>query len=130
MPMNAGSVSAQTGAPGSITVSGGVVTVDPHSWFSGSGLALEMAQQHFVGMVVNYGPAFVTLILTKDPATLTGIASFVATGASAYSSAIVSHLQANATAVVTTQSLGVMPASTSAGTPIGAPATPVEVPIQ
>jgi hypothetical protein len=43
--------------------------------------------------------------------------------------AIVGYVQANAVAHVTSQSLGAMPSSTSAGTPIAAPASPVNVPI-
>lgn len=50
--------------------------------------------------------------------------------AQAIAGAIVGYMQANAVAHVSSQSLGVMPSSTSAGTPIGAPTSPVNVPVQ
>lgn len=49
--------------------------------------------------------------------------------ANADAAAIVSNITGHAKAVVSTQQLGVMPSSTSAGTPIDHPASPVEVPI-
>ena len=54
----------------------------------------------------------------------------IATLAGADATTIVGYLQANAVAHVTTQQLGAMPSSTSEGTPIEAPASPVDIPIQ
>jgi hypothetical protein len=48
----------------------------------------------------------------------------------ATAAAIVGYVQANAVAHVTSQSLGAVPSSTTHGTPIDAPASPVNVPIQ
>jgi hypothetical protein len=58
------------------------------------------------------------------------MATEIAAAAQIDAQAIVSYLLANAvvSVTVTTQSLGAMPSSTSAGTPIEAPAAPVTVP--
>jgi hypothetical protein len=50
--------------------------------------------------------------------------------ANAYAAALVTYLQANAVAHVTTESLGKTPNPNNADTPIVAPASPVDIPIQ
>ena len=88
--------------------------------YVGTGFALAIAQaltQPLMQFIVNdqkwaYSAPFV-FGLTR-------------TLANALSSALVSYIQGNATAHVTTQQLGI---STAVGTAINAPASPVDVPI-
>jgi hypothetical protein len=105
MAMNAGSVTAQRGAEGSITVSGPNVNVVSTTWFTGSGLALALASAHFVSAVQGYGATVVTTLAgqtaygdthTALSNTALALAQGVAVQAAAYASAIIGHIAANA----------------------------------
>ena len=105
MSLNAGTVTAARGAATTITVSGGTVTASATGWFVGSGLALALANAHFVASVEALGATIVTTMLSKKSYgssftlmsdTAFSIAQGVAVQANAYASAIVTHVTTNA----------------------------------
>lgn len=102
---------------------GGSVSVDNSGTATGSGLALAMYNAELGTMTSD--PNWTSYPLAARVQTLKGIAARW----TALAPALVSYLQSNATAHVTSQSLGAVPSSTTHGTPIDAPASPVDVPI-
>lgn len=96
---SAGIANASRGANGSIAVSGGVVNASATGWISGSGIALALANAHFVNLVVGLGPAVVTALqgkasygssFTLMSDTALAIAQAVALQANAYAGVIAS----------------------------------------
>jgi hypothetical protein len=125
---------------GVITVAGdgtytAVPTLGP---FGVPGTATSLAQARFeqkfpviLAQMTSDVQAQVVDATTTPPTTNKGrVMQNLAAQINADVAADVGYIQANAVANVTTQSLGVMPSSTSPGTPIGAPSSPVKVPIE
>ena len=103
--------------------------------YGGSGMALALAQARFPSYVTQWTTAageYAGSVLPSNLlSTYQGIASFVAAQCEADATAIVSYIQANAVAVVTTQVLGSTPNPNNPSTPIVAPGSgsPVDIPI-
>lgn len=96
--------------------------------FTGSGLALALLQGR-VNVIIQVTAALVGWTPTIWKGLNDGSAT-IAAYALADATAIVQHLQANAVAHVTNQSLGLTPSPNNANTAIQPPASPVDVPIQ
>lgn len=102
---------------------GGSVSVDSSGTATGSGLALAMYNAEAGTMTSDTNWSSYSLAARVQA--LRGIAARW----TAIAPALVTYLQANAVAHVTSQSLGAVPSSTAHGTPIDAPAAPVDIPI-
>lgn len=126
---------------GVITVAGdgtysAVPTLGP---FGNPATATSMAQAIFelifppiVAIMPASEQAKVVDATTSPPTTIKGrtMKSLAATLANPIAAAVVGYVQANAVAHVTSQSLGQTPNPNNASTPIVAPGSPVNIPIQ
>jgi hypothetical protein len=118
MSMTIGTVTIAIAADGSLT-------------YTGSGMARALAEQRAPPIAATIAAAYGGAI-PADILHIYNTAFFggkLADSCLADATAMVNYLQANAVAHVTSQSLGAVPSSTSHGTPIDAPASPVDVPI-
>lgn len=124
---------------GSATAS---VDINGTASFSGSGMALALAQADFATKTIPAVPALNSIVAPYNAsrpsnandralviAAILSIAQESARLANAYASVLVTYIQTNAFAVVTTQSLGVTPNPNNAATAIVHPASTVYIPI-
>jgi hypothetical protein len=124
---------------GVITVSGdGTYTASPALGPFGvpataTSLAQARFEQQFPGILASMTAAEQAKVVdatTSPPTTTKGrVMKNIAAQVNSAVAADIGYFQANAVAVVTSQSLGAMPSSTAAGTPIAPPGSTVKVPL-
>lgn len=116
----------------SMSVGSATITVatDGTATYGGSGMTLALAQARFPATLADIVGLYPPPLTATQLSFAQRFAAACAVDAKADATALVAYVQANAVAHVTSEQLGAMPSSTSAGTPIEAPASPVDVPIQ
>lgn len=120
-----------------MAMTGGSVTITAHAdgsaTYSGTGLALVLAQARFATIAAQWASSATQYAGSTLPSNLLStyqsIATSVGTQCTSEADALVTYIQANATAHVTSQVLGITPNPNNANTNIQPPSSPVDIPI-